>query len=87
MKFNAKVREYIKKLNDKDFLYVFTRLRDRFSGDQGEVLAFLQQSLEMDKLLKTAEGADELYNFLDAIYEQLESESKRRTFDESIGIK
>lgn len=71
------VREYVRRLNDEEFSYLYLRLRDNCPGDAEQVLEFLQKAPEMDRWLRTAGSVTEFYEMIDFIYHFMDSEVKK----------
>ncbi len=71
-------KEFTKNMTDEDVNYFCFLLDERKSGDQGEMIEFLQKDPEMDWVLSAAKDSNEFYDLIDEINEYLERESRRR---------
>lgn len=73
------LREFARSLPDDDIRFICFRLGERKSGDLGEVVEFIQQDPEVDRVLASADNADALYDLIDEIDEYLAREWNRRS--------
>lgn len=73
------LREFARQLHDDDVRYLAGRLDDRKSGDVGEVVEWIQQVPEVDRVLSVARDAWGLYDLIDDFHDSLDREWKRRT--------
>jgi hypothetical protein len=78
MKKDVILKEFVRSLSDDDIRFVCFRLSEKKSGDLGEVVEFIQQDPEIDRVLASAKDSTELYDLIDEIYDQLDREWKRR---------
>ena len=62
---NSVLKEYVSSLSYKDLLFLKTRFSQRVGGDLGEAVNFVSKSVEMDKWLLGADGAEDFYGMLD----------------------
>jgi len=72
------VRFFCRKLNDSDFDFIYSRVRDRKSGDLGEVISYLSKIPEMDRLFFLANNADEIFDTVDLVAKCMESDSRSK---------
>lgn len=68
------IRNYIKRLSEKDLDFLRSRFRDRYCGDVGEVVQFLQQNPDIDRWLIQAKNGNELLDKVDTIGQYVEVE-------------
>lgn len=71
-------RNVVKKISDEDVSFIYSRLRDRYSGDIAAVLEFVQSHSELDRIFSAAKTSDELFACLDNLYQSVESDMARR---------
>jgi hypothetical protein len=73
-------KEFVRQLSDDDIRYVCFRLTERKSGDVGEVVEYLQQFPEIDRLFAAAKDADGLYDLIDEVFNHMDKEWKLRSY-------
>lgn len=73
------IKEYAAALSDEELKYLLMRLDQNFHGDAAEALSIMQQHEGIDNWLKNAKDREDFENCLDAICQQFDHESKRRS--------
>lgn len=77
-KYNDTVRDYVRRLNDDDIKFLSSRLSNRLGGDLGEAFDLIQCNQDMDRWLSSADNADDFFDMVDIIDNQIQQEVKRR---------
>ena len=73
------LKEYCQKLSEENLKFLAGRLTQRLSGDLPDVLAFLSNVRDVDRLLVSAESSDDLYDMLDALQVIAVKECEKRS--------
>lgn len=76
------LREYVRALSEEDIKFLCSRLSHTYGRRGGDVAAaveFVEQSIDVDKLLGSAKDANGLYDIVDELQEYSEREMKRRS--------
>lgn len=68
------VRNYIRRLSDDDFTFIYSRLHDRMGGDMGDAISQMQRSPDIDHWFSTAKTCNEMYDMIDLVYQYMDSE-------------
>ena len=79
---NEMLKEYVRKLSEDDLKFISIRLTQRLGSDVGEVVELLQKNSEVDKWLSTSNNAEEFFDMVDLVEQQIQSEIKRRVISE-----
>ena len=72
------LREFARSLNDEDLRFVGSRLYQRYGGDLGEVVEFLQTFNDLDRYFSQAKDANDIYDIVDEIARYIEAEVTER---------
>lgn len=79
MKANSLVlKEYVARLTNEDLDYLYSRTTQLFCGDRAEVVSYLSQYREIDRLLSATNSSDELFDIIDEIGTLVAEENKKR---------
>jgi len=78
MRKSGVLKECIFKLSDENLDYLYTRFERNMTGDLSEALDFLSRNHEVDRMLCSAQSANEFYGTLDQIIEFTKKESIKR---------
>ena len=82
MKADAVVKEYVKRISDDDLAYLGIRFKQSLCGDRADIALKLAEDEDIDRWLSTSSGADEWFDMLEAISEQIKLEYSRRSEEE-----
>lgn len=82
MKADAVVKEYVKRISDDDLAYLGIRFKQSLCGDTGAIAQKLSEDEEIDRWLSASTSADEWFEMLDVIGEQIKIEYNRRIDEE-----
>lgn len=72
------IREYVQSLSDSDLGSIATKLVMRLSGDLPEAINMMGRNRVVDEVLRSTNGANELYEYCDVIRDMMLRESNRR---------
>lgn len=73
------LKEYCQKLNDENLKWISNRLSQRLGGDVGDVLEFVGNNRELDRLLQAAPDSISVYDMVDALAAAVQKESEKRS--------
>lgn len=76
--YHDSLSEYVSNLSDEDVKYLHPRLAQRLSGDLAEVLIYVGEKKEIDKVLSDAKSANQLYDAIDLLAKEVEREYRKR---------
>lgn len=82
MKVDA-VKEYVKRISDEDLAFLSIRFRQKLYGDRAAVLKKLSEDSRIDQWLSSSTAAEELFDMVDFIGEQINQEYSRRVDEDS----
>ena len=63
------LKEYVRRLNDDDLRYLFSRYSQLLCGDRADAINFLSQAKDVDRWLSSASSSFELFNMVDELGE------------------
>jgi hypothetical protein len=78
MKANVAVLEYVKKVSDDQLSDLRFKFSQNMSGDRAEICEVLQKDREVDRWLQKANSAEEFFDMLDVIRDQVNQEYSTR---------
>jgi hypothetical protein len=72
------LKEYVKTLSDENLKFIHTRYASLCQGDRAEILSIFSKNEEVDRWLRGADSAGDLFDMLDYLRDFVEREYKRR---------
>lgn len=72
------VKEYVETLSDDELYHVYSRMREKLSGDLSEAINVMSTNRAMDALLGASRSADEFFQLCDDIEECLRYACRHR---------
>lgn len=66
---DSMLKEYVRRLNDDELRFLFSRYSQLLCGDRAEVVDFLSQTKDIDRWLSSATSSFELFNMVDEVGE------------------
>lgn len=70
--------ECVHNLSDDAVKFLYPRLAQRLSGDLLEVLLYVEQVKDIDKFLSSAKNADQFYDYIDLLTQEVEKVFRKR---------
>ena len=72
------VTNYIRRLADKEAIWLYNRLHDRLGNDVAEALRFMSKSPDMDRWFATSRSANELYDMVDMVARFVKQDNRNK---------
>ena len=73
------LKEYCQKLSDENLKWIHNRLTHRLGGDVGDVVEFVQNNRDVDRLFITAADTMSLFDMIDSLATAASKEAEKRS--------
>lgn len=75
---SVSVRESVRRFSEDDLKFLHSRLSQKLCGDCADAVEVLSRVSELDKWLRSASSANELFDMVDTLFDSIKAEYNRR---------